>query len=93
MSSLKEKKYITALYERATATSLDEVYGRYSAKKKEAFEYCRNLMMKYNGWGLKILSYNTFMFTAGFEFTDEETGAINIMYITPSKDKAVEWTR
>ena len=93
MSKLKEALYITDLYERATATSLDEVYGRYSAKKKEAFEYCRNLMAKYNGWGLKILSHNTFVFTAGFEFVSDETGAVNIMYITPSKDTAVEWTR
>ena len=38
MSKLKEQLYITDLYERATATTLAEVYGRYSAKNKEAFD-------------------------------------------------------
>ena len=93
MSKLKEQLYITDLYERATATTLAEVYGRDSAKKKEAFDYCQKLMAKHNGWGLKILSHNTFVFTAGFEFVSDETGAINIMYITPSRETAVEWTR
>lgn len=48
-------------------------------------------MNKYNGWGLKVLSYNTFMFTAGFLFENKETGVIQMMYITPNYDVAVDY--
>ena len=48
-------------------------------------------MNKYEGWGLKVLSYNTFMFTAAFLFEDKETGVIQMMYITPNYDIAVDY--
>lgn len=88
----KRAQEISAKYDRATATCLSDVYGKWSKAKENAFDYCQRLMAEYRGWNLKILSANTFMFTAGFEFENPETGAIAIMYITPSKNEAVEWT-
>ena len=92
MRTNKRAKQITEQYERATATRLSDVYGRCSEAKKRAFNYCNRLMQEYNGNDMKILSHNTFVFTAAFLFEDCETGAANIMLITPSRNEAVEWT-
>ena len=78
-------------YNRSTAYSLRDVYGRYSYAKEQAFRYCLDLMNKYNGRDLKIISYNTFRFTAAFIFNDPETGVIQFMFITPNYDCIVEY--
>lgn len=92
----KEEKatYITRLYERSTATQLSDVYGRYSADKAIAFDHCRRLMYENDGRDLKILTHNSYIFTAGFEFVpkDTKTGEVCIMYITPSRNEVIEWT-
>lgn len=92
---MKFAQYITERYENATARRLSDVYGRWSKKKQDAFDYCERLMCENEGWELRIISANTYMFTATFEFVpkDSETGAVCIMYITPGKRKVVEWTR
>lgn len=63
---------------------LHEVYGRFSNAKCNAMEYCERLQRERNGYGGKICSYNTFMFTYGFKY-DADDGT-HLMYITPSYD-------
>lgn len=75
-------------YKRSNATSLYHVYSSYSHAKAEAWEYCVRLMGEKDGHGLRIISSNSYMFTAGFEY--EEDGKQMFMYISPSKDVAVE---
>lgn len=65
-------------------TQLMDVYGRYSDKKARAYAYCRNLMLKYDGYDFRIISYNTFMFTCGFMFRDPATDELTFAYITPT---------
>lgn len=77
-------------YKRSNATDLSDVYGRYSTAKARAWNYCKDLMRQHEGWGLRIITHNGFMFTAGFEFTDPETGVLMFMYITKTYDEAVE---
>ena len=77
-------------YIRSNASDLSDVYGRYSTAKAVAWNYCKDLMAKHDGWGLRIISHNGFMFTAGFEFSDPETGVLKFMYITKTSDTAVE---
>jgi hypothetical protein len=78
-------------YRTSSDYSLSSVYGRYSDAKARAWRYCEQLCAKHNGWGLKVLSYNTFMFTAGFLFEDPETGVVQFMFITPNYDIAVNY--
>lgn len=78
------------LWERSTADSLSHVYSRYSDAKARAWEYCQNLQFKYNGWGLRVVTHNQQMFTAGFLFEDPETGVLKYMHITKSYDCSVE---
>lgn len=70
--------------------TLDNAYGTHSYNKDRAWIYCENLQAQYNGWGLKVISYNTFIFTAGFYFTDKDTGVLRFMYITPSYDTPID---
>lgn len=88
----KESRYITELYEKSSARCLADVYGTYSHAKAEAFKYCQRLMAEHDGFDLRILSSNTYMFTAAFGFWSEDTGEMLLMYITPNKNKIVPWT-
>lgn len=78
-------------YNQSAAYCLRDVYGRYSEAKEKAFKYCLNLMYEYNGRDLKIISHNSFMFTAAFIFNDPDTGVIQFMFITPSYDCIVDY--
>ncbi len=75
-------------YKKSTAHSLRDVYGRFSAAKENAWRYCEDLMQMFDGYGLKVIASNGYMFTAGFMF--EEDGKTMFMYITPSRDVAIE---
>ena len=77
-------------YKASELYSLNHAYNRPSIRKENAWTYCVNLMIDKCGYGLKVLSYNTFIFTAAFLFRDEN-GVENIMYITPNYDIAIEF--
>lgn len=69
-------------YNMSDDMQLIDVYGHWSDKKERAYNYCRELMYKYNGNGFRIISANTFMFTVGFEFPHPDTGELMFAYIT-----------
>jgi hypothetical protein len=77
------------VYNRSGMYSLDDAYGSYSKDKRDAWHYCERLMDEYSGYGLKVISANGWMFTAGFMFCGEE-GQLMFMYITKNYDIAVE---
>lgn len=70
--------------------SLDHCYGRYSGRKASAWEYCRDQEMLFSGWNLKVITYNTNIFTAGFTYDDPVTGRRMFRYITPTYDISCE---
>ncbi len=63
---------------------LYDVYGSFSYNKARAMEYCKNLQYERNGYGGKICSFNTFMFTYGFKYEGDD--GEHLVYITPSYD-------
>jgi len=85
-------KRVSDLYDKARATNLWEAYGSHSRAKDEAWVYCRALCYKYGGHGLKVLTANTFQFTAAFLYTDAETGRRMVMRITKAHDTPHEYT-
>ena len=64
----KRQEQMLDNYRRATATELHQVYGRYSEKKREAFERCRNIQATYGGYDGRICTANGWQFTYGFKF-------------------------
>lgn len=72
-------------WKKATATELWHVYGRFSQAKVNAMEYCKSLMEKHNGYGLRIVSHNLNVFTVGF--LGEIDGKEAFFYITRDYDR------
>ena len=66
------------------------VYKKYSVHKERAWKYCVDLCKKFDGENLRIISYNTNIFTVGFSYIDKETGIEMFCYITPSYEVAVK---
>lgn len=77
-------------WKKSNATELWHVYDKFSHNKVKAWEHCEELCYRFGGSDLKIISHNSFIFTAGFEFADPETGEVMFMYITPNHHTAVE---
>ena len=83
MTSKEKSMYNNYLYA-DYCSELWEVYGSFSHAKVNAMEYCKRLQREKNGYGAKIVSHNTFMFTYAFKYDkDDHT---YMMYITPSYD-------
>ncbi len=66
----KRQEQMLDNYRRASATELYEVYGRYSEKKREAFDRCRKLQATYDGWDGRICTANGWQFTYAFKFNN-----------------------
>lgn len=74
----------------STNYSLRQVYTSYSVEKENAWGYCVDMCVRFGGEHLRIISYNRYMFTAGFFYTDKQTGVEMFCYITPTYDVTVE---
>ena len=79
---------IISRYELSEDYNLDSVYKSYSRNKSLAWDYCKDLMNEYNGHGLKVISHNLTMFTAGFIY--ETCDGEYLMYITKSADRPIK---
>ncbi|MDO5445798.1 MAG: hypothetical protein Q4F31_09300 [Eubacteriales bacterium] len=90
--TLNQKKALGAFsrWLNSSAYSLYDVYGSFSSGKAAAWRHCVNLFRELNGNALKVITHNTNIFTAGFEYSDPDTGAAMFYYITPSFEAAVE---
>lgn len=53
-------------------TNLLDVYKTFSIKKYLAFENCKDEMRRKDGFNLRITSVNTFSFSCGFLYYDED---------------------
>jgi len=96
MTLRERQKTAKANYQRwrtSRYTDLRSAYGRYSRDKQDAWEYCEDLCKKKDGSGLKIISRNSWKFTAGFEYPNPDTGELMFMYISPTYDQEVYITR
>ena len=54
--------------------TLNDVYKSYSVAKLHAWEYCERKCFKMDGKRLTVLSHNSSVFTAAFEYTHPDTG-------------------
>ena len=61
----KAQAYISA-YNHSDIYSLNQAYGRPSTEKTRADYSCRMMMQEEGGHGYKIISYNTFQFSAAW---------------------------
>ena len=78
-------------WKKSTLVNLTDAYKKPSAAKSHIWNTCRENMAACGGWGLRIISYNTFMFTCGFLFTDPETGVIKFKHFTPTYTTIIDY--
>ena len=86
----KRERNFQDAYLRSNDYSLFDAYENVSRAKYRAWEHCEALCKEHDGWDLKVISHNSFQFTAGFEFENPETGAVSLCIITKSDEFAFE---
>lgn len=62
----KKQQALWEQYKRATKSDLCECYKCASAAKERAYHEIMVLCFNLDGWGIRIPSYNTMMFTMAF---------------------------
>ena len=75
-------------YNRSSMTELYEAYGKFSGKKREAWDKCKALRYKHKGKDLKIISANRYQFSAGCTYTNDE-GKKCLLYITKAGTETI----
>lgn len=70
-------------YRNSDMYDIYDAYKNPSFAKTRAFRACADKCAEYGGENLKVVSKNCFIFTAGFEFCDDD-GVVMFAYITPS---------
>ncbi|MBQ5475984.1 MAG: hypothetical protein IIT65_15230 [Lachnospiraceae bacterium] len=78
-------------YEKSTMLNITDAYAKPSTAKQNAFMSCLYDMANNAGWGLKVISYNTFMFTCGYLFVEPETGVVKFKFFTPNHTTVVDY--
>ena len=69
-ANTKRGAALVAAYNRSSKYSLRDCYGRYSNAKAAAENDCRRWCSQENGYGFKIISYNSVRFTAAWRTAD-----------------------
>lgn len=69
---------------------LYSAYSRPSKAKVSVWYDCYRQMTKAHGFGLRVVSKNTQIFTCGYCYRDKKTGVLHFVYITPSYTADVE---
>ena len=77
-------------FNRSDWRNIWQAYNRPSYNKEKAWARCEEICKDHNGYNLKVISRNTFVFTAGFESVDLETGVCLFTLITPNYVTTVE---
>ena len=80
-----------ASYNRAQALSIFGVYKNPSEAKIRAERAVLREMTQHNGWGYKIINHTCQHFTAGYLFTDPDTGVITLRVHTAQNVYETDW--
>jgi len=89
MEQVKFNNKMQELFKRYKASSdysLNDIYKSFSSYKQNAYNDCVKLMDKHNGDTLRIIGYNSSVFSVGFMFTNEQKQKC-FAYITHTANK------
>ena len=78
-------------YDNSYNYGLRQCYTSYSYAKGRAEERCRAKMFAMDGYGFKILSFNSQTFTCGWLYEDKETGVIMLNVETYRNTYTIEY--
>ena len=83
-SKLLKDRY--EMYKRSNTDDIWDAYKQPSYRKERAWEACIKDCEEHNGFGLKVVGYNTSVFSAGFKFIDDDKNLV-YCHITPTYNK------
>ena len=86
-TTAKVIKNAHAAYVRSNLYTLNDCYTNASYYKQKAFNYCRDLVQKYNGRQGRITGYNSQVFS--YAFVGEIDGKPAFFYITRDYDRFI----
>ena len=78
-------------YNTSLITSLTETYLKPSISKQRAYADCIKKMFEMDGYGLRIMGYNSHFFTVGWLYTESETGVIMLNVETSYNSYQIEY--
>ena len=82
-SNSKEAEKLWNKYCNATCEDIYDAYGRPSAKKVEAFKRCYEIMVHFDGRGMRVIGAGSSYFSCGFRY--EEDDKHMILYFLPTR--------
>ena len=88
-ANTERARHIWRAFSRSNDATLDEVYGRYSHAKANAYEYCRAREREFSSYDGVITGYNTCTFS--YAFTGWCEGKKYLIYITKDHDYAIDY--
>lgn len=80
-----------ASYNRAPAQTVSDVYKNPSEEKKTIERMILRGMSERNGWGYKVINHTCRHFTAGYLFTNPDTGVTTLRIHTSRHIYETEW--
>lgn len=88
---MKKRDYETLqTYNRYYGRTLYECYNKPSTEKVSSWFNIHNEMVSKGGWGLTVLSYNTFMYTCAYTYEYEPTNTKIMVVHTPTSKREFE---
>ena len=66
----KAQKGMVETYNRAYATTINQLYSKPSYAKQSAEEYCLRKCQEFKGYRIRFYSANTWQFSCGFMWND-----------------------
>lgn len=87
-ANTKRANQFISSYENAVSRGLyflNDIYNSYSQSKANAYDYCRELRYKMDGFHFAVFNPCTSTFTAGFKYYDENK-KLHIVIITKCND-------
>lgn len=87
----KKQEQLVYDHKRAVYRTLNQCYVRPSDAKWNAWNDCYSLYRDFNGFDMRINSYNTYHFVVSFLFTDPDTGVVMLFTMTPYNDYVCEY--
>ena len=86
----KNMRFLSA-YNNSANRYLKDCYRKPSDEKNIAEQSILKEMVACDGWNYRVVGHNTFGFTAGYLFSNKNTGEIMLCVHTPSRKIVMRW--
>lgn len=87
---MKKTNRLSKLYDESTIYSIFEVYQNFNEKKYRKYLRAIRTMEEYEGWGFKIIHYQSADYTCAFLYMDENK-RIKIYYFSWTTEYTVNY--